>query len=311
MASSSSGPKFKDRFRAWWNGDDLLANEDALRNPHGDAAMGAAEGEAGADAVPPPTSRRSWTPERIHTVQMIMGEGCHAPDVAGRTAELIAPAGLTSAMTVLEVGSGLGLGALTIARQTGAWVDAIEWNSNLLRAARALQSDIPEDKKVSYINAPLDEPEIMRRRRDLILCREGLHRMEDPNGTLKQFRALMKPTGHLFLTDFVLPEGGDAKDVKEWVGLHDEEITLWKPQQLRQALTVLGLEVHLARDESALFTQQTLQAIQAFALRIEDKPVPAPWREWVMIEIEYWARIVTLLESGKLQHVRVSASVHH
>lgn len=306
---SGSAPKFKDRFVAWWNGEEFA---------DGDAATAAAEKEAAAAAgaaveeedIPPPTDKRAWTAERIHTVQMVMGEGCHAPDVAGRTAELIAPAGLNSSMTVLEVGSGLGLGARTIARQTGAYVDAIERNPMLLRAARAMQSDTPEDKKVTFLNAPLDEPEIMKLRRDLILSRDSLHRQEDPKTMLKQFRALMKPSAQLIVTDFVLPENGNMKDLKQWLDLHDEEISLCKTKQLRQALTGLGLEVHFARDESPQFVQQTLQAIQEFAQRLEDKPATPAWREWVMVEVEYWARLVSLLEQEKIHHVRISASVH-
>jgi len=307
MAPSNSDKTIGDRLKAWWYGYEL---EPVRPSAAAVAAAEAEEKEPEPAEMPAPGPQRGWSEERIHAIQMVLGPGCHSPDVAARTAELIAPAGLTSAMTVLELGAGLGLGARTIARQTGAWVDAIESNPKLMEAARALGTDIEEDRKVTLSSSALDEPEIMRHRRDLILFRDGLHRYSDPKKVLEQLRALLKPTGKLFLTDFVLPENGSRKDLKEWIDQHEEPVNLWKPTELRQALTVLGLEVHLARNESAAYASQTLHAIQGFAQRLEDEPVPHAWREWVMVEIEYWARIVTLLERGKLQHIRITASVH-
>jgi cyclopropane fatty-acyl-phospholipid synthase-like methyltransferase len=305
MAQLISDLAFLDRFKAWWYGYEWQPHSHLVITDSPQSTKAVEE-----ENYPEPGEKREWTPERIHTVQMVFGAGCHSPDIAPRTADLIAPLALTPEMTTLEVGAGLGMGARTVVRETGAWIDAVEPNECLADAARRLGAKFAEGDKVTISSVDLNDPTISRRRRDAILSCESLHRFEDPAAVLKQIRSLMKPTGQLILTDYVLPEGVQRKDLQEWLDLHAEPVRLWRLEKLRQTLSGLGFEVHSARDETEEYAAATLKAIKNFARRLYEHPVELRWRQWVMVEIEYWAQIVTMLENGKLKYYRISASIH-
>ena len=291
------------RISAWWHGYDMTM-------PAVPAAGSASEASSGApaEARPSPGERRDWTRERVYVIQLIFGEGSHGPSIEARTKDMIAPLALTPEMTMLELGSGLGLGSRTIARDTGAWIDGIEPNLVLAGAARRLNAGTEARDKVTVSSQPLDDPEIQRRRRDAIISQESLHRFEDPGSVLRSAREIMKPTAQLVLTDFIMADGADRTQLAAWTDLNPSPVHLSTIGQFRELLGSCGFNVHSVRDETDDYVAGVLQSLQAFAVRLNERPLPEHWREWIMVEVEYWARLVATLERGALQLYRLSAT---
>ena len=258
---------------------------------------------------PSPGSRRKWTRERAYVAQLVFGAGCHSPSIGPRTSEMIASLGLTSEMTALELGSGLGSGSLTIAQASGAWIDGIEPDKSLAQEARKFNEGTKFKDKIGISESLQDNSDIQRHRRDAVLCRESLHRFGDPKQIMTSVCELMKPTGQLILTDFVLVDGVEEEQLQSWIDISPEPMQLWTLDQLRELLDGCGFEVHSARDETEEYTGTILQALHAFATGLGDQPLPVHWREWVMVEVEYWARLVAMFENKLLQLQRISASV--
>lgn len=293
-----------DRLKAWWNGYEWEPH------PHAREEKSPSEDAEDEDNFPQPGERREWTPERVHVAQLIFGAGCHGPDMSARTSEMIAPLGLTPEATALEIGAGLGMCSRTLVSKTGAWIDAIEPNECLAAAGRRLTAQSPNSDKVTLTSNELTDPSITRRRRDAVLFCESLHRFDAPEAVLKQIRGLMKPSAYLILTDYFLADEAEPGDIAEWVAMHAGAVRPFKLEALRSKLSNLGFEIHSVHDETENYAAAAMKAMQTFARRINDRPVELRWRQWVMVEIEFWARTVTLLESGKLKNHRISASIH-
>lgn len=223
---------------------------------------------------------------------------------------MIAAMALTPEMTALELGAGLGMGTLTIARRTGAWIDGIEADRGLATAGERLTTGAIAGEKVTVSALDLEDPSIQRHRRDAVVCREGLHRFARPQETLSKARKLLKPTGQLVLTEFAVPDDVDKEQLASLVELFPEPDHLWHLSELRGMLERADFHVHGVRDESEDYVADVLRALQAFSTRLNDAPLPEHWREWVMVEVEYWARLVAMIERGRLRLQRFSASPH-
>lgn len=307
MSSVSRDLGIRERFRAWWHGYDVSSEGRAAVD---EAAHSAAPETPQAVQHSLPGRRRDWTRERVYVVQLVFGTGSHGPSIGSRTNDMIAPLALTPEMTALELGAGLGLGARTIGRQTGAWIDGIEPDRGLSVAAERLTGDVITDDRVTVSSVDLDDPSIQRHRRDAVVSREGLHRFPRPEETLMKARKLMKPTGQLVMTEFAVPDGVDKSQLEGLVEISPKPFHLWQLSELRSLMERVGFHVHAVRDESDDYVMDILRALQAFSTQLSDSPLPEHWREWVMVEVEYWARLVAMIEHGRLRLQRFSASLH-
>lgn len=304
MNTVSRDLRIRERFKAWWHGYDVapLSQAGAVENHPEEAAQPEARRH------PLPGARREWTRERIYVAQLVFGTGSHGPGIAARTTDMIAPLALTPEGTALELGTGLGLGAHTVARITGAWIDGLEPDRALAEAGHRLCVGAPGSDKVTISSVSPEDPSIQRHRRDAVICREALHRFARPEETLKHAYDLMKPTAQLVLSEFVAPDNVDKKQLGGWVELNPYPLHLWHSSELRGLLQQAGFQVHAVHDDSEEFVSDLMRTLQAFSSRLNQAPLPEHWREWVMVEVEYWARLVAMLEAGRLRLQRITAS---
>lgn len=195
-------PSLRARLHAWWEGYDLASGA-----PQPDRA----KPEKGKPAEAPaakakrtrPGEARGWTPERIATAQRLFGAGCSFPGGEPFVQDFIKPLGLDETMSVVDLGAGLGTMARVIAKETGAWVDAVEPNPLLAGEAEELAKHAGLGKRAAVVKAPLAKCGIKPHSRDAIVSREAFYLAPDKAALYAEAKRLLKPAGQLLFIDFM------------------------------------------------------------------------------------------------------------
>lgn len=300
LAGSRVANSLREKFVAWWHGYDMDGLEEGLLGPISAPATGERE-------IAQPSGKGEWTVERVGAVQTVFGAGADSPLAFARVAELIKPLGMNEQMSVLEIGSGLGVGLRVVAQEAGAWIDGIEYNPSLVEESNRLISGDGLQKKAVPTSQHIDSELIRKRRRDVVISRDALHQFPERDDLLQSILAVIKPSGQFLYTDFMVDFDARQDAVQDWCEMHPALPTLRSLDQARQELIDLGFDVRVARDETAEYIAHVLAALKEFAGGLKNKPVGVEMRDWVIWEVEYWARTVAALESGGLRHCRIHA----
>jgi cyclopropane fatty-acyl-phospholipid synthase-like methyltransferase len=287
----------RDRFFAWWGGYEFKAKPKA---PPPAVHVDEDEGED----IPAPSELTEWTPQRIRALQMIFGPGEDSPAASERCKQMIVPLGLNAQMSVVEIGCKLGAGLRVVAGSGGAWIDGVEAEECFIDISKQLIARDGLQKKAVPMHTDLADERIQKHRRDVIISRESLHRFDDRKKVLEEAHDLLKPQGQMVFTDFVMDPMMDETDLDAWLKLHLTRPNLVQLEELRSELIDVGFDVHVARDESAEYCTTIVNELLRFAKNLKRTPTPKKMNNWVMMEVEYWARTLTALESGALQLAR-------
>jgi SAM-dependent methyltransferase len=298
---------FRDRVKAWWHGYDADEDPDAVGGKAGAGGASRAGQEEPVAEIPMPSGLAEWTPQRVVSLQRLFGAGCDSPPAAEWLSPFITPLGLNEQMTVLEVGARLGDGARCIAKETGAWVDGIDAHDALIDEATRLSAVAGLAKKAVVRKLGLTDPEIREHKRDAIISRESLHLVGDRERLFQNLRDLLKPSSHLMFTDFMVVPGKGREARSEWSSLHRSVPQLFELDELRERLLKLGFDVRVAKDETKTYMRLVLKAIQGLGPSLAEEPIAPELREWLMWEVEYWARTFSALEAGGMAVYRIHA----
>ncbi|MBT3330177.1 MAG: methyltransferase domain-containing protein [Rhodospirillaceae bacterium] len=289
------------RFKAWWNGDEVEAAA-----AKGNARAGKVE-KVEVEELPSPSGIAEWTPQRIAAIQRLFGEGFDGPASQERARDLVNPIGLNEQMTVLDASARLGSAARTIAKETGAWVDGLEMDELLMEEAVRLSAKAGLAKKAVIRKLELDDHEVKEHKRDAIVIREGLYQISDRERIFKTLCDLLKPSSHLLMTEFLSVPGKGQEERAEWGALHRTSPRLFELDELREGLSKVGFDVRVAKDETKAYKAMLLNGILRFGKTVPKEPVLRELQEWVMWEVEYWARTYNALEAGGITMHRIHA----
>ena len=291
------------RLKAWWNGDETPAGK-AGGKLNGNAA---AEAEEEVIVYPSPSGIAEWTPQRIAYVQRLFGDGVDSPSGKERVRSLINPIGLNSEMTVLNIGARLGTAARTIAKESGAWVDGVETDGGLVEEAVRLSAMEGLVKKAVIRNLDLSDKEIREHKRDAVVIQESLYKIPERERLFKTLSELIKPSSHLLITEFLVNPSKGQDERAEWGALHKTSPRLFELDELRDGLSKIGFDVRVAKDETKSYKAMLLNDIRKFGESVPHNPLTRELQEWVMWEVEYWARTFNALDAGGITMHRIHA----
>ncbi len=288
----------KQRLRAWWEGYDLSAARQGAGEA--DAAQGAAPAE------PAPAERKHlnrngkplWNATRIEVAEKIWGDGFATPGGTDHIPTLVKPFGLNPAMSVLDLGAGLGGSTRAMAKQYGAWITGLEYNPVLTEAGmfRSHKAGLARQAPVQGF-----DPENFKwpKRVDCIFSKEMLFTVKNKDGLIDAIEACLKPRGQLLITDYVLEK--DAKpgrDFQSWKANEPVEPLAWTVEQYSAAMAQRNLDIRIAEDISDMHRTLILDAIQALVKHLETVAMEKETKIAVVEEVELWARRVAVLDDG-------------
>ena len=331
MSDASVGPlPLLVRLRAWWEGYDPQEYElwrsarlTALDSPVGerialpelepidlltrDAAGEGADFEFAEEENPDPV----WPRAKLEVAQRVFGRGFTTPGGADHVVDMGRPLGLNPAQSVLDTSVGLGGPAAALAEHFGTWITGYEKNSFLVEQAPEALKTLPAGDHVEANELVLETLELPRKKYDVVLSLESMHRVNDRIMLLGKMRGALKDWGQLLLTDYVVPNDEmPSGRVQAWMKARGEPVTLWTREQYEVALANQGLDIRIVKDESAKQAELIRTAFQHFVSEIDANAAVttnAIGRQALMSLAEDWSRLAGLLADGELQLVRFLA----
>jgi len=175
-------------------------------------------------------------------------------------------------MTVLNIGARLGTATRTITKETGTWVDGIEWDEGLVDDAVRLSAKEGLVKKAVIRNLNLDDPEVREHKRDAIVIREFLYQMPERERLFKTLADLLKPSSHFLVTEFLVNASKGQEEQAEWSALHRTVPRLFELDEIREGLNKVGFDVRVDKDETKSYRAALLNDIRKFGGSVADTP---------------------------------------
>lgn len=292
----------KERFLAWWEGYDLSGRRERRREAAAQAAAlaGTATSAGPSDATKHLNRKGKplWTATRVQVAEKIWGEGFSTPGGTDVIPSMVKPLGLNPAMSVLDIGAGLGGATRTMAQQYGAWVTGLEHNPVLaeLGMFRSQKSGLARQAPVQQMDLDAFK---WTKKVDAIFSKEALFTIRNKDGLVDGIEAALKPRGQFLFTDYVLdPAGLKQREFDSWANHEPAEPHPWTVEQYAKALAQRNLDIRIAEDNSDAHRATILAAIQSLVKHLETVSMDRDTKIAVVEEVELWARRVAALNAG-------------
>lgn len=295
------------RLHAWWEGYEL--------SPEGDAGVSIAQRRPGSvnqgshdidfDAPPEPPSLSDWSAPRRELVQMLWGVGFSYPSEPEYVLDLVKPFGLTSANTMLEIGSGLGGGARLVASKIGCYVDAFEFDESLIKIAKDLAIEQDIDNKAIFKKLQTEALQLKQKFYDAALVREVVMSVEDKDSFFETLIGALKPNTSLVISDFFLATPEPGPSVTEAMAVEGRDLFPCDVDGVAGILAEFGLELRVNANETERYMEMVKGAWNIVAAKLKANPEDADpdMAEAMRAEVDLWTRRNKAFETGEL-HVR-------
>jgi cyclopropane fatty-acyl-phospholipid synthase-like methyltransferase len=297
---SIGGPKRVATGKSWIKGEEELSGVPSTSRlpPAGD------EGEAAAARAGPAQSR--WPAPRIAAVEALWGQGFTMPGGGPETVRLAKPLGLSSSVTLLLLGAGLGGPAHAISDGFGAWVASFEADPELRAVAAARRAALDPRNRITIEGWDRAQPQFRGRSANFALSLEAL-RGARPVPLLESLAGALRPNGQIVLTELVCDAAPSERDREfaAWCRLENRLPELPQTAEVTDALQRLRLDVRVVEDMSDRHITQTLGAWREAVRGMAAGPRPAAQTAAAFVtEAELWLLRIRLMRRLGVRLVR-------
>jgi cyclopropane fatty-acyl-phospholipid synthase-like methyltransferase len=284
---------FRERFMAWWEGYEppQSAPPKIVRPTH---------------EVRYETPEQRWETTRLRLVQDIWGEGFSSPGGAEHVISMAKFFALNPAMSVLDLGAGLGGATRTICETFGVWVNGFEADSNLAEAANAISHMAGMGKKASVAAFDPETFTGKAKSADCVFSKEFLYTIKDKKEFLKTIESMMKSRGQLLFTDYVVAEAAlRTANIENWMDIEPNGAHPWAESDYRETLAELHLDIRVVEDTTDAFQKMVTSSWAAFTRTAQTSGLSPEMFPALADEVELWARRMQAIESGDLKVCRM------
>ena len=289
----------RERLTAWWEGYDLLETP-------AEPAPAAEPEEAGPIRYETPKQR--WETSRVTLVQNVWGEGFTTPGGRKHTVNMVASFGLDPAMSVLDLGSGLGGSARAMCEKFGVWVTGFEVDADLVEAGMGLsvKHGMGEKAPIQVFNPATFEHKPASV--DCVFSKEFLFTVKDKNKFLKTIEGLLKPKGQFMFTDFMLAETQLRSPILEnWIENEPHTPRPWSLEDYEVGLAGAKLDIRVTEDITKEFRAMVIKGWADYTESTKAGSVGMESAPALVDEVELWTRRVQAIDSGDLKVCRIHA----
>ncbi len=290
----SAKSSFRERFMAWWEGYEPSATR--LKAP------------APTHEVHYEPQKQKWETSRLRLVQEVWGEGFSSPGGTEYVADLVTLFALDPAMSVLDLGAGLGGATRTMCEKFGVWVNGFEADTDLAEAGNALSLKAGLAKRASI--AAFDPVTFSGKANsaDCVFSKEFLYTVEDKEEFLTTVEMIMKSRGQLLFTDFMLAEPHLRNaNIEAWKDFEPNGAHPWAEADYREFLAKLHLDIRVVQDITDSFQKMVTGSWADFVRRVQAGSVSSELFPAMTDEVELWARRMQPIEAGDLKVYRIHA----
>ena len=291
----------RERFRAWWDGAEILepSQEPA---PAADAESELEHAEH--DDAP----RQYWEPARVRLVQDLWGYGFSSPGGRDHLQTMVNIFGLDPAMTVLDLGAGLGAAARFMCEKFGGWVTGFEADEALAEAAMALSVKAGMGEKVPINVFDPQAFEHKPKSVDCVFSKEFLFTVRNKPKFLKAVENLLKLKGQFLFTDYMLAKPQLKSPVlEEWMAHEPVKAHPWALEDYQDALATVRLDVRVTEDVTETFRAMVIEGWAKYTQSTQRGSVGEKAAPALVDEVERWTRRIQAIDSGDLKVCRVHA----
>ena len=296
----------RDRFKAWWTGEDvqLVPQNIGPGVTRKDMAI-AIDGD---DTSVDEDSDNLWCSARLEVIQNIWGEGFIEPGGAKITKNLLGWLGLNSRQSVLDLTAALGGTARSVASAHGLWMDALEPIPALASEGRRLSVSVGLGRQVPISSVDLETHSFSKARYDAIYSRERLFTVRNKARLLTGCAEALKETGQILITDYMRSaDVGGAELAANW-GRHEKEMpSTWTMKAYLDCLRELDLRIHIEQDISEEMVEHIYSAWRKIPNMIAEGKFSHRQISYLVREGEIWLDRLSAIESGQLIVGRIHA----
>ncbi len=244
-----------------------------------------------------PAAMARWPAARIAAVEALWGAGFTMPGGGPETLRLAKPLGLSSSVTLMLVGGGLGGPAVAICNGFGAWVSSFEADPQLLAVAATRQAELDPKGRISPASWDRGAPRFRARSANSAMSLEAL-RGTKPWPLLEGIAGALRPQGHIVVTELVSEVAPNEKDREfaAWCRLEGRLPELPRPDEVTKALQKLHFDVRVVEDMSDRHITQTLGGWRDAVKAMAAGPRPGPQTAAAFVtEAELWLLRIRLM----------------
>ncbi len=302
MANTTGSPHVKIpmrwRIKAWWEGYELELHQKQLEGKPTDADK--------THVVRYVRPEMRWETARIALVQKVWGDGLVGPGGEETILSLVNPFGLTPAMSLLDLGAGLGGAARIMADHFGVWVTGLEAESQLAEAGMELSNMAGLGKKAPVNSFDPEHFELQPHTFDCVFSKEFMYTVEDKDRVFRTLDVALKERGQLLFTDFVLAESERKSEaLEQWAAKEPVTPHPWAMEDYVKALTRYKFDVRITEDITKETGNQITDCWSNYMGRVDQDALDSEAGSVLVDEVELWTRRVQLMKAGDLKVCRI------
>lgn len=269
-----------------------------------DVLVGGAETTA--DDVKPKTE---WPEPRLRLSERLWGEGFLTPGGEALALDVVRLMGLSSAHSLLHLGAELGGAGRAWTREYGIWVTGLERLPELVEIGQERSLRVGMGRKASVARFDPDKIDFKNRKYNAVVAFEKFFTVEDKPALFKAIEQALRIDGHLWFTDFVLPNAQPPNEiVRDWFGREPLRPRLWTFGQVHSHLKELAFDVRVVEDVTAQYRNRVLTGwLQFLSSTSKAELLADDFITTVLSEVEFWMHRLAALDSGGLKVFRFHA----
>jgi len=250
--------------------------------------------------------RARWPARRIAAVEALWGRGFIGPGGAPETLRLAEPIGLTSDVSLLLVGGGLGGPAQTIVENFGSWVASFEADRELAAVAEQRRGRHPTARRMQVAGWDHANPSFGHHNAHHAMALEAA-RGNGLEAMLSGMAEALRPQGHVVVTELVAegPAPGQDREFAAWCRLENRLPHLPRLDEVTACLTRLRFDVRVVEDVSDRHVTATLGGWRAAVKAMAGGPKPDMAAAAAFVtEAELWLLRIRLMRRFGFRLVR-------
>lgn len=236
----------------------------------------------------------------IALLELFWGKAFMAPGGEGNVNRILDGLDLRN-KKVLEIGSGLGGGALVMAREYGAEVVGLEVEAPLVDRAREYAANEGLEDKVEFRVVEPGPLKITDCSVDVVYSSGVFIHIEDKPKFFRDISRVLKPGGVLAAYDWLKGPGPLSEAMHDWIRLEELTFYLDTLENYASMFKEAGFEQVTTTDASTWYTREARREYELMKGPLFDQVTELIGSEKRDHFIKDWAAMVRVLESGELR----------